>query len=57
MGPVSSVLVVAAQTGAPDAFAACFARAARVVRREVAVQPTEPYPALGPTLREMLTTG
>jgi hypothetical protein len=57
MGPVSSVLVVGAQTGNPEAFAACFARASRIAQREVAVDSTGAYPALGPALREMLTAG
>jgi hypothetical protein len=57
MGPVSSVLVVAAQTGESEAFASCFARASRIARRQVEAEPTGKYPALGPTLQDMLTAG
>jgi hypothetical protein len=54
MSQDSAVLVVAAQTGEPDALAACFSHASRLGRQEVAAEPAGAYPALRPALDRLL---
>jgi hypothetical protein len=57
MAPVSTVLVVAAETGEHDALIACFPHAARIAQREIAADPSGNYLALGPTIGQMLRAG